>query len=39
MFRSTDWRQLKTIGRKILQEYDRALLEGPPKAIPIEDDH
>ncbi len=27
---------IETIGRKILQEYDRALLEGPPQAIPIE---
>ena len=27
---------IETIGRKILQEYDRALLEGPPQAVPIE---
>ena len=27
---------IETIGRKILLEYDRALLEGPPQAIPIE---
>ena len=27
---------IETIGRKILLEYDRTLLEGPPQAIPIE---
>ena len=27
---------IETIGRKILQEYDRTLLEGPPQAVPIE---
>ena len=27
---------IETIGRKILQEYDPALLDGPPQAIPIE---
>lgn len=27
---------IETIGRKILQEYDPALLNGPPQAIPIE---
>ena len=28
---------IETIGRKILLEYDRPLLEGPPQAIPIEE--
>ena len=27
---------IETIGRKILQEYDPALLDGPPQAVPIE---
>ncbi len=27
---------IETIGRKILQEFDPALLEGPPQAVPIE---
>lgn len=27
---------IETIGRKILLEYDRTLLEGPPQAIPVE---
>lgn len=27
---------IEAIGRKILQEYDRTLLEGPPQAVPIE---
>ena len=27
---------IETIGRKILQEYDPVLLDGPPQAVPIE---
>ena len=27
---------IEAIGRKVLQEYDRTLLEGPPQAVPIE---
>lgn len=33
---STDWKPSKPSVEKILLEYDRTLLEGPPQAIPVE---